>query len=114
MRHRGRAFLLEGQARLRPIERFDPAIFINAEHNSTIRRGETETDDFGDVFPKRVVLELESLEDVGFQPGIGPASSHTRSRNNRLLGYLHSATLRGVRPCLLHGLRYHLQTVLMR
>ena len=110
MGHRRRPSLLEGQARLRPIERLDLGLLIDAEHNSPIRRVEVEPDDVGDLLLKhRVVRDLEPLHDMRLQPGIRPYPPDARRRYAHRLGHRRAAPVRGIGRRLLHGLRDHLQ-----
>jgi len=81
MGHRRRASLLEGQARLRPIERLDLGLLIDAEHKAAIRRVEVDADDLGHLLlEQRVVRDLEPFHDVRLQPSIGLYAPHARRR----------------------------------
>ena len=110
MGHRRRAPLLQGQPGLRPIKRLYLGLLIDAEHYGTVRWIEIEANDLGNLLLKhRVVRDLEALHDVRLQPGISPDAPHARSRDTHRLGHRRAAPVRGVRRCLLHGLRDHLQ-----
>lgn len=107
--------LLQRQSRLRPIQRLNLGLFIDAKHDGTVRRVEIEADNFGNLLLEhRGVPDLEALHDMRLQPGIGPDAPHARSRDTHCLSYRRAAPVRGRRRCLLHGLREHLQPDLPR
>ena len=95
--HRGRPPLLERQTRLRPIERLDLGLLIDAEHHGPIRRIEIEANDLGDLLLEhRVVRDLEPLHDMRLQPGIGPDAPDARGRYAHRLRHHRAAPVRGI------------------
>jgi hypothetical protein len=108
--HRGGAPLLQRQSRLRPIKRLDLGLFIDAEHDCTVRWIEIEADDLGNLLLEhRVVRDLEALHDMRPQPGLCPDAAHARRRNPDRLGHQRTTPVRGIARALLHGLRDHPQ-----
>jgi len=108
--HRGRPPILERQIRLRPIERLDLRLLIDAEHDRAIRRINVVAEDFGDfLLEHRVVRDLEPFHDMRPETRIGPDAPGARGRYAHRLRHHRAAPARGIARRLLHSLRDHLQ-----
>src|ERR1039457_3744225 len=66
--HRSTTPLLDGQSRLRPIQRLNPALFVNAEHDCLLRRIQIQAHHVGHLLQEfRIARQLESLRAMWLQ-----------------------------------------------
>lgn len=74
---RARSTLLEGSARLRPIQRLHLTLFIAAEHDGMLWCGQVKADDILQLFGKeRVIGHLEGAEQMRLEPMLTPDAPH--------------------------------------
>jgi hypothetical protein len=79
VRHSRGPSLLKRQAWLCAVERLDLALFVDAEHNRSLRRIEVKPDNVGDFFLEpRVIRDLEALDEMRFQAGLRPDAPYAR------------------------------------
>ena len=108
--HRGRPAILERQSRLGPVKRLNLRLFINAKHDSPVRRIEVKSDDIGDLLLEhRVARHLEPAHEVRLQASLRPDAADARRRNARRLGHQGAAPVGGIGRGLLHRPGDHLQ-----
>lgn len=85
-------------ARLRAVERLDLAPFINAQHQSLVRRVHVEPDDIdGLLLELRIVGDLEGLDEVRLDPGLAPDPLNARVADAHLFRHRLHRPVRRIR-----------------
>ncbi len=107
--HGAGAALLHRQARLGAVERLDLALLIDAQHQRLVRRVQIEADDIGDLLLElRVVGDLERLDEMRLEAGLGPDAPHAGRADPHLGRHGSPAPVRRVRGRLVGRLGQHL------
>src|SRR5215813_3121352 len=96
--HRRRAALLQRKARLGAIQRLNLALFVDAQHQRSIRWVHVEPDDISHLlFELWIVRYLEPTYQMRLEPSFGPDTSHTRGTDPHRGRHRTAAPVRRVR-----------------